>query len=114
MGAKKRMLVLWVVASLGWVALCAVKLDLKYIGASYERLDYFATKVARGRADDPMRWDYNLRSYQRAQALVGEANRNLGLFILLAFGFPGIMLSVGTFAMRNIDVHAARANAKNS
>ncbi len=108
MNFKKIMLAIWMVFSLGWVASSFYIFDIDKLGYAYRTYDRFAEKAARGRGADPLQWDYNLRGYKRAQAMVEEANKNLGLFILFGFGLPLILLAVGNAALHNIDTKARK------
>ena len=103
MGVKKSMFMIWAVASVLWATFCIYMFNLQRTGYVYHRYDHFAERVARGRSADPFQWDYNKRGYKRAQQEAEKLHKDMGLFILFGFGFPGLMLSVGTFALRNID-----------
>lgn len=103
MSTKKSMFVIWAVASVLWASFSACMFDIertKYVYGNYEK---FEEKIARGRKNDPLRWDYNKRGYKRMQKEVSALNRDLGLFFLIGLGLPGIMLAVGTIALENID-----------
>jgi len=111
MSLKKTMFVIWVAVSLLWAAFSAYMFDVqhtKYIYANYTR---FEEKVAQGRKGDPLRWDYNKRGYKRMRKEVSDLNKDLGLFFLVGFGLPGIMLAVGTIALENVDKPKKRKKA---
>lgn len=98
--AKKTMLVIWFIASLLWAGFCSYMFKIGDIAHAYRAHETFAEKIARGRGADPYRWEYNLRGYERTARMVEKANKDLGLFVLLGFGFPGLMLAVGTAVMQ--------------
>lgn len=108
MSARKSMFVIWAVASMLWVPFSYYMFRVDLVMRTYHSYDRYAEKVAHGRAAEPYRYDYYRRSYERASRDVQRANKDLGLFFLIGFGLPGILLAVGTMVMEAGERHSAR------
>jgi len=103
MSVKKNMFMIWLVASVLWLAFSCYMFRLDHIVYQYRVHDRFMEKVAKGPQANPTRYDYYLRGYNRAITELREANEDLALLFLVGVGLPGLMLAIGTAALGNID-----------
>lgn len=94
---------IWAVASILWGCFSFYMFHIDNLPYHYRQYQKFAYKVAQGRAKNPYRYDYYMRGYKLTLKRVQDANNRLAFFLMLGIAFPGLMLAVGTFALRNID-----------
>jgi len=98
MSTKKSMLIIWFISTALWVSFSFYMYDVNQVRTAYKKFEYYEEKIAYGE-----KTSYNLSGYKRASKLVERANKKLGLFFIIGFGFPGLMLAIGTAALENFD-----------
>ncbi len=103
MSTKKSMLAIWAVASILWVAFSYYTFDVHRVKHAYRTFERYEDKIAHGQ-----KTAYYKRAYKRTRRQLDDANKDMGLFFLVGFGLPGLMLAFGTAALENVDKHKAK------
>lgn len=105
LSAKKSMLIIWAVGTLLWIPFAGYMFDFGEVRAAYKSHALYEEKVAQS----GKRSGYYYQAYKRAQQRMLRANKKLGLFFLMGFAFPGLLLAFGTAVMENADKPKPRA-----
>jgi hypothetical protein len=97
MSVKKSMLAIWAVASVLWIVFSCYMFDLKGAMDANRTFMLYQSRWEKSHGTS------SLSVYRAAGKRVDRMNQNICLFMLIGIGFPALMLSVGTYALRDVD-----------